>query len=326
VSRKKKHEEHVNHERWLVSYADFITLLFATFTALFAISNADMEKFKEMAKSMNQAFNGKPTVAPIISLDSNAKGSGDLVINVVDSPFSKPNKTVGEGGSRRGDGDAKFDPVEQIEAKLSGGGKDDGGDGKAGATPAPTPEPVLTAVELTGQEGGGDQTQSTPLGAPEGKANDVLASRITQLLHTANLSDKVVVRKDERGTVISLSEAGFFEPGGFDVLPQSIHTLDRVLNTLRDKDFEIRVEGHTDNMPVGAGQIYRNNEELSALRASRVMELMIREYRFSGDRLSVSGFGPWRPIADNSTAQGRGRNRRVDIVVLNKNEISKEPH
>jgi flagellar motor protein MotB len=56
MARKKKHEEHVNHERWLVSYADFITLLFATFTALFAISNADKEKFQQMAHSLKNAF------------------------------------------------------------------------------------------------------------------------------------------------------------------------------------------------------------------------------------------------------------------------------
>ena len=73
MARKKKHEEHVNHERWLVSYADFITLLFAVFTALFAISNADKEKFADMAKSLRNAFStDKPTTVTNISL----KGRG----------------------------------------------------------------------------------------------------------------------------------------------------------------------------------------------------------------------------------------------------------
>lgn len=330
MARKKKHEEHVNHERWLVSYADFITLLFATFTALFAISNADLTKFKLMAKSINQAFSGDPPLVPTITIDPNAKGGGDMVINVVEMPATKRAQDKGEGGSKRGSGD-EVDPVavaiakgqEKAESAGNGNGataaQGEDGQGDGGN---PTPPLVINAATATAAT----PAPSAPLGTPEGKANDALARQVQQMMDDVGMKDKVDVRQEPRGTVISLSEAAFFAPGGVDVLPQSLHTLDTVLNALRGKNFEIRIEGHTDNTPAPAGRPYRTNEELSAMRASRIMEFMIDQYQYPGDKISVAGFGPYRPLTSNDTEAGRKMNRRVDIVILNQGEIAKDPH
>jgi chemotaxis protein MotB len=326
VARKKKHEEHVNHERWLVSYADFITLLFATFTALFAISNADLDKFRAMSLSMERAFNGeKTTVSPIIEIDPDAKGSGNMVINIVEAPFTSPKTGGGEGPERGGAAESpdKFNPVERIVETAKLEPDDTTEEPDASMTPEATPIPIPTQAMLAVVPD--KHEEDGQLGTPEGKANDALASQVKRLLSEFGLTDRVDVRKEQRGTVISLSESTFFAAGGVDVLPASVHVLDKVLNALRGKEFEIRIEGHTDNTPVGPGQTYRSNEELSSLRASRVMEFMMKEYRFPADKLSISGYGAWRPIADNGTPEGREKNRRVDLVILNQREIAFEP-
>lgn len=350
MARKKKHEEHVNHERWLVSYADFITLLFATFVALFAISNADMEKFRQMVSSMDRAFNGD-RAASLISLSADPGGGGDLVIQIVEATQSRPSRGGGDGGRRGGEGDQPFDPMQAVMQRQESGRSGDGPQAE-GADDAPGKWPDGDEDETIGATGmhavlaqAAEQTtallamvpepahasepteagEAEELGTPEGRANEALVMQIRQLLDEIGLEGKVEVRREPRGTVISLGEAAFFAPGGVDVLPQSVHTLDRILNALRGKDFEMRIEGHTDNTPVSAGRPYRNNEELSALRASRIMEFMMREYGFAGERLSVAGYGPWRPVADNSTPEGRQKNRRVDLVILNQLEASREP-
>jgi flagellar motor protein MotB len=368
MARKKKPEEHVNHERWLVSYADFMTLLFATFTALYALSNADKEKFKKMSHSLNEAFSGVSSpAAPVISLDTKS-GSGDMVINIMDSSFSKPKKGNGEGGRKAGNGDGGpksgagddnyADPVTKALARAQGqdqrqrGSAETGGAEQASAETNATPNVAPRNADRQAQakevaQQAAPENDETPMGLPamsnpgatppsgqgkkllgtaEGKANDAMARQVQKLLKDAGLDGKVTMRKDERGAVISLGETAFFEPGGVDVAPQSIHTLDKVINALRGKSFDVRIEGHTDNTQVGPGRVYHTNEELSALRASRIMEFMIKEYGFPGDKLSAAGFGAWRPIADNATAEGRLKNRRVDLIILNQSEIAKDPH
>lgn len=334
MARKKKPEEHVNHERWLVSYADFITLLFATFTALFAISNADMEKFKKLANSVSEAFHNDRSGIPTIGVEGGASASDALVISIFDSSASGNNPKSSKGGEEPGGegGELEFDPVSHLghgitteEENLDeeeGLGQWVEEDPEGLVTPTPTPEPTPEPDGGAGQDEGG---AAAALGDPEGQASDQMVHELKTLLDQAGLEGKVQVRKEARGTVISLGEAAFFAPGGIDVLPRSIHQLDQILNTLRGRDFEIRVEGHTDDTPVSPGRPYRDNMELSAMRAARVVEFMIREYDFPPMLISSAGFGEWRPVAPNDAAEDRQKNRRVDIVILNQAERAKEP-
>jgi flagellar motor protein MotB len=291
----------------------------------------------------------------VISLDTKG-GNGDMVINIMDSNFSKPKKGNGEGGRKAGNGDGGpkngagddnlVDPMAKAMARARGqdqrqrGSAETGGAEQASDASSDVERPAQaqqaapeSAVVPTGIQAKSGAESALPserdkktLGTAEGKANDAMARQVQQLLKDAGLAGKVNMRKDARGAVISLGEAAFFAPGGIDVAPQSVHTLDTIINALRDKNFDVRIEGHTDNAPVGPGHIYRSNEELSALRATRIMDFMIKEYHFPGDKLSVAGFGAWRPIADNATAEGRLKNRRVDLVILNQSEIGKDPH
>ena len=144
------------------------------------------------------------------------------------------------------------------------------------------------------------------------------------MFQDAGLDKSVEVRQENRGTVISLGEAAFFALGDVEVLPQSIHQLDKIINVLRTRNFQIRVEGHTDNTPITSRR-FRTNYELSVMRATRIVEFMVEHYSYDPVLLSPSGYGEFRPIADNATADGRQKNRRVDIVILNEASSRFEP-
>jgi len=109
--------------------------------------------------------------------------------------------------------------------------------------------------------------------------------------------------------------AGNFESGSAQMKSSSQAAFDRIASMLRQRDYRLRIEGHTDNAPIHTAQ-FPSNWELSTTRATEIVRLLIVRDGFSPDRLSAAGFAEYHPVAPNSTAEGRGMNRRVDIVVL----------
>jgi chemotaxis protein MotB len=117
--------------------------------------------------------------------------------------------------------------------------------------------------------------------------------------------------------VVSLREVGFFSSGEAELLPTRQQSLTRIAHILGEHGFEIRVEGHTDNVP-NHRQCFKSNWELSTARATQVVSVLIQRYQFNLALVSAagSGYGEFRPIADNDTEAGRATNRRVDLVVV----------
>lgn len=311
MAKKKKHEEHVNHERWLVSYADFITLLFATFTALFAMSNADKTKLEKAAKSIKEAFSS-PSANPIIAISlGKSAGGGSLALPIpsASAPAAPPPKPSKSGTSGKDEDDSAFEHL--FNGKAMNQASDEGTEdlNNNSGTPTPTPTPTPPPSQSPGTEGSG---------------NEAMAKEIKELMKNFGLNDAVEVREEKRGTVISLGEAAFFATGGIDVLPACTQKLDKIVNALRNKDYEIRVEGHTDNTPIHSER-FRSNLELSTMRASSIVDFMIKNYRFDPKALSASGYGETRPLGPNDTEAGRQKNRRVDIVILNERARGEEP-
>jgi chemotaxis protein MotB len=131
------------------------------------------------------------------------------------------------------------------------------------------------------------------------------------------IKERVVEVKARReGLVVSLREIGFFEVGSAILRPSSRDAIDRLAQVLKSRDESLRIEGHTDNVPIHTER-YASNWELSTARASELIKVFIEHYDFSPPRLSAAGFAEYHPAASNDTAEGRGRNRRVDIVILN---------
>jgi chemotaxis protein MotB len=255
VARKKGHEAHANHERWLVSYADFITLLFAFFVVMFASSQTDKSKAQAVSDSVSEA--------------------------------------LGKGG------------VAAAVHEILGGTVDDLGKGNAQ------------------MKGPGGSKAST---APNAKPAELLPSMLylTKTLQDEIKDGKIEMHIEPRGLVISLRQATFFPSGGDAMDPATYPAIDRIAETIRALPNPVRLEGHTDSIPIHTAR-FRSNWELSAARAIAMMDLLADQYKVEAGRMAIAGYGETVPIESNDTAEGRAHNRRVDIVILSQKAIVSEP-
>ena len=126
---------------------------------------------------------------------------------------------------------------------------------------------------------------------------------------------EVIIRLTPEGFVISLNELGFFNSGKATLLPGAAQKIKRIAGVLSRDGFRLRIEGHSDNQPIHNNQ-YRSNWELSTARAMSVLLLLADDSSFDPAKLSVAGYGEYRPVASNDTPEGRTLNRRVDLVVV----------
>lgn len=141
---------------------------------------------------------------------------------------------------------------------------------------------------------------------------------------TEPIQGKIEVKPDSRGLVISLTEPLLFAPGSAELNTTSQQTLGVVAKTLLKLNRPIRVEGHTDNTPIATLK-YPSNWELSTSRATNIVKYLLQHQHFKPNQLSASGYGEYHPLAENSSIEGKRKNRRVDIVVLNTLGSSQEP-
>lgn len=143
------------------------------------------------------------------------------------------------------------------------------------------------------------------------------ACALTRCMLGAEIADSEEQVSDALGEICNMI-AGNFESGAAQMKSASQATFDRIAILLRERDCHIRIEGHTDNVPIHNSQFF-SNWELSTARATEVVRLLIVRDGFSPNRLSAAGYAEYHPVASNTTAEGRSMNRRVDIVVLNQN-------
>jgi chemotaxis protein MotB len=127
----------------------------------------------------------------------------------------------------------------------------------------------------------------------------------------------VDVVQDERGLVISLPESATFSSGRADLTSEAMAFLSELVEKLRPSPVDVRVEGHTDDRPIHGG-LYPTNWELSTARASAVVLYLITAAAFEPARLSAAGYGEFHPRAPNDSPENRARNRRVDLVVIDR--------
>ena len=246
--RKKAHEKEPNLERWLVSYADFITLLFAVFVMLYAMSIVDQKKMEEVQASIQSSFSGPQTLTPALKVIGN-KDFG-LIPEAVEPPVPS-------------------------------------------------------------------QAQDEAAAAAEAQEFSQIKEEVQANLQEYGAKNEVQLTINERGLVTSLKEAGFFPSGTDKVQPEALPLLDKIASSISRYANTIRIEGHTDNVPVNS-PAFPSNWELSTARANSLVHYLIEKHGFKGAKLSVTGYAEYRPIADNVTEEGRKLNRRVDIVMLSR--------
>jgi chemotaxis protein MotB len=122
------------------------------------------------------------------------------------------------------------------------------------------------------------------------------------------------------GLVISLREAGFFDSGSASPRPGTLKTLRQIADTLGRTPYDVRVEGHTDNVPIH-NAAFDSNWELSSARATRIARIFLDFHSIPPDRIAAAGYAEFHPIASNDSDEGRAENRRVDLVVMPRTQL-----
>jgi chemotaxis protein MotB len=142
-----------------------------------------------------------------------------------------------------------------------------------------------------------------------------LQSNLDTLFEEEGVDNFVTTSIDNRGLIISLNNTILFDSGSSTIKPENENTLLKIANTINSLDNYIRIEGHTDNIPISTST-YPSNWELSAARATSVVRLFIEKCNIDPGKMVAVGYGEFKPIADNSTDEGRSKNRRIDIIIL----------
>lgn len=248
MAKKQKHPEHENLERWLISYADFITLLFATFVVLYALSQVDITDFKALENSIRQAF-------------------------------SAPSIMQGSEGVMQDTSNSILDST-QADSLIT---------------------PLM--MEYMSQK-------------YEEESMEEIAKTINEEVKTGEL-EGVEVLKTDRGVVIRFHDDVLFKSGSAVLMPSAKLKLDKVGAVIAKKFIlhNMRIEGHTDNQSINS-IIFPSNWELSSARASSIIRYFISRFSFIPSLFTAVGFADTRPIANNNSASGKSKNRRVEILIL----------
>jgi chemotaxis protein MotB len=246
--RKKREEEHENVERWLVSYADFITLLFAFFVVMYAISSVNEGKYRVMSDSLINAFREVRTT--------------DKAVNM---------------GAKN-------------PAILPGTGQ-------------PIGHTVMQPAALNKE-----QQQAT-------ENMKKVAKNVLDAMQPLNQNGKVRVTQSPRGITVEINASLLFNSGDAVLHADSKEALAAVAKVLAGVDNPIQVEGHSDNVPINS-PAYPSNWELSSARAGSVVRLFA-ELGVPTTRMVAIGYADNQPLDTNATAEGRARNRRVNVLILN---------
>jgi len=241
--RRKEAEEHENHERWLVSYADFITLLFAFFVVMYSLSSINEGKYRVLSDSIVQAFR---------NISVNTSGQQIIV-----QPMAIPTR------------------------------------------------PGATAPKQ-------DEAQTKAREAAVSRMRN-MAEEIRRVLRPLAEGGQVSVTEGAHGIKVEINAEVLFAPGEADLGPGAINALQAVAQVVAPAEFPIVIEGHTDNVPINTYR-FPSNWELSAVRASSVVRLFV-DNGVAPSRLTASGYGDQRPVADNFSEEGRSRNRRVTLLI-----------
>jgi len=234
-------------DRWLVSYADFVTLLFAFFVVLFATSHTDKQKARKVSESVRKAY-----------------------------------------------GSTKPVPTEASSV------------------------PLMMGTPLT------KQPEQHPLVATMVTELQQSLESLSAELEKEILAGKIRIRMESRGLVVTLQESALFAAGDDTILPSIFSSLGRIAVAIRKLKNPVRLEGHTDSVPIHNTR-FQNNWELSVARALSTMKYMTELEDLPMQRFAVAGYGDSIPVSENETPAGRAKNRRVDVVIMNEYNLLQEP-
>ena len=262
MARRKRQEDHVNHERWLVSYADFITLLFAFFVVMYAVSSVNQGKYRVLSDTLEAAFD--PAGA-----------------------FNEEEKSL--------------NPIQVGETARS---------------------PNRSAVEMEKGSSQGEETQEDALRdlADLQRLNqtmetvETMADELDEVLMPEIQDELVNIKRNNLWLEIEIKSSLLYPSGSASLSRNAVPLIEQIAEILKPFPNRIHVEGFTDNIPINSPR-YPSNWELSSARAASVVRLLAQS-GIAPESMAAIGYGEFRPLADNTTEEGRSKNRRVVLVVL----------
>ncbi len=263
---RRNHDEEANHDRWLISYADFITLMFAFFVVMYSISSVSEGKYRVLSDSLAHVFD-------------NTQGAASLVPTPIQLPIEQ-NIPYGQT-----EGENQLDEVEDSnEVEIS-------------AEESQTDEIIEPAKEM-------DRVK---------KSIGEIADDIRYELIPFIDDDLISVKNTNNKIEVEIKSEMLFPSGAARLKSEVIPVLSNLATIFSTFNNPIQVEGFTDDQPIKT-TVFPSNWELSAARAASVVHLLMRK-GMDPERMSATGYAEFKPIADNSTKEGRQQNRRVMIII-----------
>ena len=267
-----------NPDGWMVTFSDLMSLLLCFFVLILSMAEVDIIKYKQLADSMSEAFG----VQRDMELESIPKGT-----SVVSTEFRPgiPDETI-------------VDVVQQVTQDQTRNSLRIGNPDAPVADEKDVRDEVLTYDEMM------ELIQETELDA----------EMLRRLLRTEIDQGQIDVESEARTIIIRIRERGSFTSGSALLNTSFVGVIDKIASALTQIEGKVAVEGHTDDVPINTFA-YPSNWDLSAARSVAVVRRMLNISTLRPDRVTASGFADTRPQAINSTAEGRARNRRVEILV-----------
>ncbi|MFD0680835.1 MULTISPECIES: flagellar motor protein MotB [unclassified Paenibacillus] len=250
--RNKKHAEHENHERWLITYADLITLLLIFFVIMYAMSKIDTEKYQILSQALNFEYKKADSVLP----------QGQGVLGRVST--AKANE-----GDKSENAEKEKKEREEKEQK---------------------------------------QTREKQL--------ENLLEQIQQYIQQQSLQAQVFAANTPKGISVTLNDLFLFDLGKADLKKEAFPILNQLATMFPNLNTTISIEGHTDNLPLATGSLYKDNWGLSNERSLSVLRYFINNSGLDPKKFISTGYADTRPVVGNDTPENRAKNRRVEIVVL----------
>ncbi len=300
MAREKKPEEAPpGSPAWMATFSDLMNLLLCFFVLLFSMSSTDTEKFQEVIASIQSSFS-------IFSSGGTSIGEGQMIssgisqLEMFDDYFKSVHDGKDESYDKSGDSESEnTSEGNQSDSESQGEGENEG-DNTASGSGDVSVEEAKEALEAAGAS-----------------ESESIAEQIEDKLAAYGLQDQVEVDFNANYVMITINGALLFNSGKATLTEEALTIVDNLANILADYDHNIiEIEGHTDNVPMSSGT-YENNDVLSMYRALYVAERIRDVTRLNPAYIKSAGRGEYVPIADNSTAEGRARNRRVEIKIFN---------